>query len=525
MFHRTRRVPEPMEGEMSRIRLFILLSGCFLMASTALADDLGYVVCASHPESTQVFSKARQTPDSLGTVACGERFTILVYGFVFSRVQTRDGKVGYIYSNLITPDRGGAAPSQAAPRMPATPTTASPAATSAPAAVPAPALGNSAPKMDSPPVTTSPSPTRKAPTQPGQLFPTPPVPALTPADMSSASAQPAAASSPAPARSPAASTTAAPAVSQPTPTEPAPAATTEPAAASMTPAPAPVSNAQPAPPAPTQTAPGVSSSVPASAPAPSASAQPAAPASSKPSAPAQSSAASQPSFPTPPPPPPDPAPAPASASADPSPASAPVADPAPAAAPDPQPEAVQPAPVGSARVRSSWESPVPGVHQSLLLELYSGYGLARFNSGGTSTNLNGGMGSFGYNFKPWLQIGGDASYNVVAINGVRNVLYGNHFGARYFYHRFSRFTPFAEGLVGGSRVDTSGGGVQTSTNCISYKVGGGVDYRASRRWEIRLFNVDYYRTSFGTGTGYPGQSNYWASAGVVLRLFGSGASE
>ena len=176
-------------------------------------------------------------------------------------------------------------------------------------------------------------------------------------------------------------------------------------------------------------------------------------------------------------------------------------------------------------MRSSWESPVPGVHQSLLLELYSGYGLARFNSGGTSTNLNGGMGSFGYNFKPWLQIGGDASYNVVAINGVRNVLYGNHFGARYFYHRFSRFTPFAEGLVGGSRVDTSGGGVQTSTNCISYKVGGGVDYRASRRWEIRLFNVDYYRTSFGTGTGYPGQSNYWASAGVVLRLFGSGASE
>ena len=165
------------------------------------------------------------------------------------------------------------------------------------------------------------------------------------------------------------------------------------------------------------------------------------------------------------------------------------------------------------------------MHQSLLLELYSGYGLARFNSGGTSTNLNGGMGSFGYNFKPWLQIGGDASYNVVTINGVRNVLYGNHFGARYFYHRFSRFTPFAEGLVGGSRVDTSGGGVQTSTNCISYKVGGGVDYRASRRWEIRLFNVDYYRTSFGTGTGYPGQNNYWASGGVVLRLFGSGASE
>ena len=85
-----------------------------------------------------------------------------------------------------------------------------------------------------------------------------------------------------------------------------------------------------------------------------------------------------------------------------------------------------------------------GVHQSFLLELFGGYGFARFNSGGVSTNLHGGMGSFGYNFKPWLQIGGDSSYNLVTINGVRNVLYGNHFGARYFYHRVSRFKPFAE---------------------------------------------------------------------------------
>ncbi|HVH73187.1 MAG TPA: hypothetical protein VNB49_19040, partial [Candidatus Dormibacteraeota bacterium] len=69
---------------MARIRFFILLAVSFLVASTALADDLGYVDCASHPDRAQVFSKARQTPDSLGTVACGERFTILVYGFVFS---------------------------------------------------------------------------------------------------------------------------------------------------------------------------------------------------------------------------------------------------------------------------------------------------------------------------------------------------------------------------------------------------------------------------------------------------------
>src|SRR5207253_8433055 len=75
---------------MSRIRLFTLLTACFLAASPAWADDLGYLECANHPEGAQLFSKARQTPDALGTVVCGERFSILVYGFVFSRVETKD---------------------------------------------------------------------------------------------------------------------------------------------------------------------------------------------------------------------------------------------------------------------------------------------------------------------------------------------------------------------------------------------------------------------------------------------------
>src|ERR1700747_2981517 len=122
-----------MEEAMSRMRLFTLLTACLVLASAAFADDQGYVDCTSHPESAQIFSKARQTPDSLGTVACGERFSILVYGFVFSRVATLDGKVGYLYSNLITIDRGGAAPSPAATRV---------AAPSAPAAAREPHAAN-----------------------------------------------------------------------------------------------------------------------------------------------------------------------------------------------------------------------------------------------------------------------------------------------------------------------------------------------------------------------------------------------
>src|SRR5260370_15590977 len=98
-------------------RLLVLLGVCFLMGSAAWADDLGYVDCASHPDAAQVYAKARQTPDVVASVSCGERFTILVYGFIFSRVQTRDGKIGYVYSNLISVDHSGTpAPQPAAAR-------------------------------------------------------------------------------------------------------------------------------------------------------------------------------------------------------------------------------------------------------------------------------------------------------------------------------------------------------------------------------------------------------------------------
>ena len=156
------------------------------------------------------------------------------------------------------------------------------------------------------------------------------------------------------------------------------------------------------------------------------------------------------------------------------------------------------------------------------MEAYGGYAFARLVSGGTGTNLNGLMGSFGYNIRPWFQLVADSSYSFVTTNGTKNVLYGNHFGPRFFRRGRNRWgaTPFVEALVGGSRADTtvSGvGGYKTSQNCFSIKAGGGIDIHPSRHVEIRLFDVDYYRTSFGTNLH---QNNYWASTGIVIRLFG-----
>src|SRR5246127_96408 len=123
--------------EMMRNRLLILAGGCLLAASAAKADGVAYIDCSSHPDETQVFAKPRRTPESVAAIACGERFTVLLNGFIFSRIQTKDGQIGYIYSSLITPDHSGASVQQpASARPPAAPS--NPPVPTAPAAQPPP---------------------------------------------------------------------------------------------------------------------------------------------------------------------------------------------------------------------------------------------------------------------------------------------------------------------------------------------------------------------------------------------------
>jgi len=423
---------------MVRNRFLILLGGCLLASSAAWADEVGYVDCTNHPEEIQVFAKARKTPEVVASMPCAERFTVLVYGFVFSRIQTKDGNVGYIYSNLIAVDRAATAALQ----------TGSPQLASAKVRLPS----------------TSAAVARTAP---------------------AVSPQPQTMPAPAPAAAPASK------VQEPTATvaQLAPVAAIEPQPATAAPASAPTSNAP-------ESAAAVAQPAPAAAPEP----QP---------APVQ--------------------PASASTSNTPEPAAA-AAQPNSSTAVQPQPSPVEPATpaIRPADARASWERPLPpGVRRAPLLELFGGYAFARLDGGdGTGTNVNGAMGSFGWNIKPWLQFVADSSYNTITISGTKNILYGNHFGARYFHRGRNRWglTPFAEALVGGSRADTKVSGssaYNTSENCLSYKIGGGLDIHPSRHIDIRLFDADYYRTSFG-GTNFH-QNNYWVSTGIVIRLFGGGS--
>src|ERR1700730_417550 len=435
---------------MLRNRVLILVGGCLLAVSGAWADGVGYIDCSSHPDATPVFGKPRRTPDTVASLPCGERFTILLNGFIFSRIQTKDGTVGYVYSNLISADRSGTVVQQPA----AAPLNA---AASKPASTTAPEVQPNA-------------------TAPAQI-----------------QAKPATqASSEAPASASSVSATAV----QPNSATPA---QTQPTAVQAAPVQVPATPSR-VPEAPASIVP--STSVPStSAATEEPQAVPAQPAAAETATPAPAASVSE------------------------TPAAVTPSDPTPSAQPEPTPAEPVRTAVQPANARESWERPnAGGIRHTPLIELYGGYGFARFDNGAgvAASNLHGVMGSFGWNIRPWLQIVADSSYNVVTVSGTKNVLYGNHWGPRIFRRVRNRWglTPFVEGLVGGSRADTtiSGtGGYSTSQNCISYKVGGGVDNKPSRHFEIRLLDVDYYRTSFGTNLH---QNNIWASAGIVIRLFG-----
>lgn len=491
---------------MFRSRLLIALGVCFLAASGAWADDFGYVDCSSHSEGTQVFAKPRKTPDIVAPLACGERFTILVYGFYFSRIQTKDGQVGYIYSNLIVVDNGAPRTQQVAPQTPAAPA-AKPAVEQAPSFQTASEITKipRTPPIDAEAATAAPA--SPATTQPEAVGAQPAAvqPEATP---TAATAQ----SVTAPTDSAASSAPAVASVSE-TPTASGATGTTESSPTSAAPAPtlAPTAPIQPP-----------SDAAPANAAQPSSGAAAAADAASVSTKQPDSSAATESASPAPSQP--DAAAAQPSANAPASPAAT-SAQPEPSAA-QPEPVPAQPAPAPAIRPgdrTETWEKPNPSARTAPLVELFGGYAFTRVGGASNGTNLNGALGSFGWNPTSWLQVVADTSYSVQTIGNTKNTLYGNHFGPRFF--RRTRFrwgiTPFAEALVGGSSEKTtisgSGGSTSNTGSAISYKVGGGIDIHPSRHWDVRLFDFDYYRTSFGSGAQ---QNNYWISSGIVLRLFG-----
>jgi opacity protein-like surface antigen len=99
-------------------------------------------------------------------------------------------------------------------------------------------------------------------------------------------------------------------------------------------------------------------------------------------------------------------------------------------------------------------------------------GYSYFRLGGSGgLNQNGVSGSLAYNPNKWLGIVGDFGGYHASPGGVSFNAYTYLFGPRVSLRNPSKFSPFAQFLLGGSRL-TDGGG---SSNQFAYSFGGGVD--------------------------------------------------
>jgi len=99
-------------------------------------------------------------------------------------------------------------------------------------------------------------------------------------------------------------------------------------------------------------------------------------------------------------------------------------------------------------------------------------GYSYFRLGGSGgLNQNGVSGALAYNPNKWLGIVGDFGGYHASPGGVSFNTYTYLFGPRVSLRNPSKFSPFAQFLLGGSRL-TDGGG---SSNQFAYSFGGGVD--------------------------------------------------
>jgi outer membrane immunogenic protein len=160
------------------------------------------------------------------------------------------------------------------------------------------------------------------------------------------------------------------------------------------------------------------------------------------------------------------------------------------------------------------------------LDVFAGYSYVRANpgtTGGDSFSLNGGSASATYHIRDWVSgvadFGGYHNGNILG-SGVDGTLSTYLFGPRFSYRSYHHIKPFAETLFGVGHAGASiAGGVNGSQNAFAMAIGGGVDYRLSRRLSLRPLQVDYLLTRFKEGTpNNQTQNNLRASTGIVFHF-------
>ena len=158
-------------------------------------------------------------------------------------------------------------------------------------------------------------------------------------------------------------------------------------------------------------------------------------------------------------------------------------------------------------------------------EASADYSFIRANAGNSNGgfNLNGGSGSFAYNFTDRFSVLADfGAYRFSGLPvGLNSTMYTYLFGPRISLRKSSHVTPFGQVLLGGGRLNASSGGVDAGENGFAMAAGGGVDIGFRSHMAIRLIQAEYLLTRFPSVNGVSAEQNDMRlSAGIVFR-FGS----
>ena len=139
-------------------------------------------------------------------------------------------------------------------------------------------------------------------------------------------------------------------------------------------------------------------------------------------------------------------------------------------------------------------------------EVFGGYSYLHTSVLGTGFSSNGASGSISINPNNWVGLVGDFGvyHRSVLGTGVNTVTY--LFGPKFAYRHSDKLTPYFHFLLGGAHVSGSG--------AFALAFGGGFDAKVTPHVAVRLIQVDYVLTKFGTNTH---QNNARISAGIVFR--------
>jgi outer membrane protein OmpA-like peptidoglycan-associated protein/opacity protein-like surface antigen len=140
-------------------------------------------------------------------------------------------------------------------------------------------------------------------------------------------------------------------------------------------------------------------------------------------------------------------------------------------------------------------------------------------------DLNGGFIFGSFHVTDWFRIAGEFSGshggNISSLG--QGLTLTTFTGGPQVSHRFGRFTPYGEALVGGAHGGDSyfpsHNAASTSASSFAFSTGGGLDYRLTPRFAIRAFDVQYLRTSFPNGVNNQ-QNHLMMGAGLVIRFYG-----